>query len=174
MKVAPKPANEQERLQALKSYEILDTLPEKDFDDLTLLASQICQTPIALISLVEEERQWFKSKIGLGGTESSRQDAFCSHAILDNKVLVIPNSLEDDRFYDNPFVTNDPHIRFYAGAPLTTADGHNIGSLCVIDNKPRQISPEQISALESLARQVVGQMELRRSLDLFRDYSFHS
>lgn len=164
MKVAPKPANEQERLQALKSYEILDTLPEKDFDDLTLLASQICQTPIALISLVEEERQWFKSKIGLGGTESSRQDAFCSHAILDNKVLVIPNSLEDDRFYDNPFVTNDPHIRFYAGAPLTTADGHNIGSLCVIDNKPRQISPEQISALESLARQVVGQMELRRSL----------
>ncbi len=164
MKVAPKPANENERLQALKSYEILDTLPEKDFDDLTLLASQICQTPIALISLIEEDRQWFKSKVGLNASQSPRKDAFCSHVILENQVLVIPNSLEDDRFNDNPFVINDPNIRFYAGAPLTTADGHKIGSLCVIDNKPRNISPEQIAALESLARQVVGQMELRRSL----------
>lgn len=169
MKVAPKPANEQARIEELKSYEILDTLPEKDFDDLTLLASEICQTPIALITLIEEERQWFKSKVGIDGTETTRRDSFCSHTIIQDQVLVVPDSLKDDRFSDNPFVTNAPNVRFYAGAPLKTEAGHNIGSLCVIDSNPREITSKQMEALQSLARQVVSQMELRRSLRQLRE-----
>lgn len=169
MKAAPKPANEAERLQALKDYEIVDTLPEKDFDDLTLLASQMCQTPIALITLVEEERQWFKSKVGIESQQTSRRDSFCSHTVLQDEVLVVPNSLADDRFFDNPLVTGDPMIRFYAGAPLTTQSGHKLGSLCVIDIKPRELSADQVTGLQSLARQVVSQMELRRSLRLVKN-----
>lgn len=164
MKVAPKPANEEARLEELKSYDILDTLPEKDFDDLTFLASEICQTPMALITLVEEERQWFKSKVGIEGSETSRRDSFCSHTIIQNEVMVVPDSLKDERFADNPLVTAAPHVRFYAGAPLKTAAGHNLGALCVVDNQPRNITTKQMEALQSLARQVVNQMELRRSL----------
>lgn len=164
MKVAQKPSNEQERLQALKSYEILDTVPEKDFDDITLLASQICDVPIALISIVENDRQWFKSKIGMQASETSRQDSFCAHTILQKDTLVVPDSHTDDRFFDNPCVLGEPHIRFYAGAPLVTKDGFTIGSLCIIDQKPREITSSQIKSLESLARQVVNQLELRRSL----------
>ena len=163
MKKAPLPKNESERLQALKDYEVLDTLPEMDFDDFTQIASHICGTPIALISLVDESRQWFKSRHGLDAPETPRDVAFCSHAILQDDVFVIPDSFEDERFHDNPLATGAPDVRFYAGAPLNTPTGQKIGTLCVIDNKPRSISPEQIAALEALARQVINQLELRLS-----------
>lgn len=163
MKIAKIPDNEIERLKDLESYEILDTLPEMDFDDFTKIASYICETPIALISLVDETRQWFKSKHGLDAPETPREVAFCSHAILEDEVFVIPDSFEDERFHDNPLATGAPDVRFYAGAQLRTPSGNKIGTLCVIDNKPRVIGEKQINALEALARQVVNQLELRLS-----------
>jgi PAS domain S-box-containing protein len=165
---APLPPDEEARLNALRRYEILDTAPEQEFDDITLLASHICGTPIAMISLLDENRQWFKSRVGITESETSRDIAFCAHGILQQEVFVVPDALADRRFSDNPLVTGKPAIRFYAGAPLKTADGHAIGMLCVTDAVPRELSPDQTAALQALSRQVVAQLELRHSLAALR------
>jgi GAF domain-containing protein len=161
--IPAKPANEQERLAALRGYEILDTEPEAGFDDLTLLASYVCQTPVALISLVDADRQWFKSKVGVSMTETSRDIAFCASAILQPDVFIVPDTREDERFSQNPLVLSEPKVRFYAGATLMT-DGHALGTLCVVDRVPRELSAEQLEALKALSRQVLAQLELRRNL----------
>jgi hypothetical protein len=162
---APLTANEENRLQVLRRYNILDTAAEKCFDELTQLASVICETPISLISLVDENRQWFKSRVGLDVTETSRDVAFCAHAILEDDILVVEDALTDARFSDNPLVTADPHIRFYAGAPLTVIGGESLGTLCVIDHKPRDLSGRQREGLQVLCQAVVTQLELRRALN---------
>jgi PAS domain S-box-containing protein len=163
MKQPPLPENEAARLEALAGYEILDTPEEAEFDDLTRIAASICGTPIALISLVDADRQWFKSKIGLEASQTPREHAFCARTILQSEPFIVPNALEDERFATNPLVTGDPNIRFYAGAPLITSDGCALGSLCVIDRTPRNLSPEQIEALQALSRQVARLIEMRRS-----------
>src|SRR5512137_1912318 len=144
---APTPSNEAKRLKVLWQYEVLDTVPEEVFDDLTELAARICEAPIALISLVDEKRQWFKSKVGITVTETSRDVSFCAHAINQGSLFVVPDATKDPRFADNPFVVSDPKIRFYAGAPLITPDDQALGTLCVIDKVPRQLRPEQKQAL---------------------------
>jgi GAF domain-containing protein len=156
------PPREAARLEALRQYRILDTAPEQAYDDITSLAAFICGTPIALISLVDVDRQWFKSRVGLDAIETSRDASFCAHAILDEHILVVKDTDKDERFRDNPLVTGAPHIRFYAGAPLRTPDHAQIGSLCVIDHEPGDLTEAQSRTLEALARQVVLQLELRR------------
>ena len=158
------PANEQERLQALRGYEILDTAPAQEFDDLVLLASRICGTPIAMISLVDENRQWFKSKVGTKVIETSRDIAFCAHGILQADVFVVEDATQDERFADNPLVTGGSRVRFYAGAPLLAKGGEALGMLCVNDHIPRAITDEQKQSLQALSRQVVAQLELRRNV----------
>jgi len=158
------PANEQERLQALYEFDILDTLPEKDFDYLTTIASQICDTPISLITLIDSSRQWFKSAYGLCVKETSRDLSFCAHAInTPHKIMVVPDARSDERFADNPFVTEDPQVVFYAGVPLVAEAGYALGTLCIIDSKPRTLSAKQYEALSALSNQVVRLLELRKS-----------
>ena len=158
----PIPKQEARRLQVLWQYEVLDTVPEEVFDDLTNLAAHICEAPVALISLVDENRQWFKSRVGISARETSRDISFCAHAILDDGLLIVPDATKDNRFRQNPLVTGWEKIRFYAGAPLITPDGHALGTLCVLDKKPRTLRPEQKQSLRVLAHHVVSQLELRR------------
>ena len=156
------PADEAARLARLQSYAILDSEPEPAFDDLALLASRICETPIALVSLVDGNRQWFKARVGMERPETPREVSFCAHAIMGDDVLVVPDAAADARFLASPLVTGEPKVRFYAGAPLITPDGHNIGTLCVMDRCARVLAPHQIEALRILSRQAVAQLELRR------------
>jgi two-component system NtrC family sensor kinase len=164
--IAPLPRNESARLEALRQYEVLDSAPEEIFDDITRLAAYICQTPIAVISLIDENRQWFKARIGLGPTETSRDCAFCAHAILEETPMVIPDAMADIRFADNPLVTREPYIRLYAGAPLITPEGFRLGTLCVIDRVSRTLNSEQVAVLRMLANQVMAQLDLRRELSM--------
>jgi PAS domain S-box-containing protein len=161
---APTPENEAERLASLRGLGILDSAPEPAFDELASLAAYICQTPIATISLVDEDRQWFKSRVGWMPVETPRDMAFCAHTILEPDLLVVTDACADQRFANNPLVTSPPRIRFYAGAPLVTAEGHALGSLCVIDHEPRKLSPEQAQALRTLSHQVVAQLRLSKQL----------
>ncbi len=161
--------NDAARVDALQKYAILDSEPEQAFDDLTLLASYVCQTPIALISLVDEDRQWFKAKVGISATETSRNIAFCSTAIQQRDVFVVPDALQDERFRTNPLVVSEPNIRFYAGAPLINEDGYALGTLCVIDRTPRNLAADQEAALKALSRLVLMQMEFRRNLILLKE-----
>jgi GAF domain-containing protein len=156
--------SEDDRIEALRRYRILDTSPEEAFDDLVHAAALVCRTPISLISLVDETRQWFKSKKGIEESELPRESAFCAHAILGTDVLVVSDAFADPRFASNPLVLDTPHIRFYAGAPITTIEGLGLGTLCVIDRVPRTIGPEEARALRGLARQVMIQLELRLTL----------
>ena len=167
------PFNEVARLAALNRYGVLDTPAEQAFDDITTVAAALCNVPIAVITLVDEHRQWFKAVVGLGdATETPRSVAFCAHAILEpDHILEVPDALDDPRFARNPLVLGEPNIRFYAGAPLVSPDGQALGTLCVIDRVPRQLSPRERNALASLARQVVAQLELRH---LVADLSLRS
>jgi PAS domain S-box-containing protein len=163
MSEIPRHPVDEARLQELKSYNILDSMPETDFDDLTALASAICEVPIALISLVDEKRQWFKSHKGLDAEETPIEQSFCAHAILDTtEIMIVEDARDDSRFKDNPLVTGDPHIVFYAGVPLVNEDGFPLGTLCIIDPRKRAITEAQKTALRTLARQVMDKLELKR------------
>lgn len=156
------PETEATRLQILRDYNILDTPSEVEFDDFTLLATLICGTPIAMVSLVDDDRQWFKSRVGLDAAETCRDAAFCAHALHHTEVFIVPDAHKDPRFWDNPLVTGEPFVRFYAGAPLLTQDGYALGTLCVVDRVPRTLIPSQEEALLSLSRLAVGQLESTR------------
>lgn len=170
MKSAEKPINEKERQLALESYDVIGTSEEACYDQLTQLASQICGTKISLVSLIDKNRQWFKSHHGLEATETPRELAFCAHALFDRAVLHVPDSRKDHRFSDNPLVTGEPRVIFYAGAPLIDAQGFALGTLCVIHDKPKKLSKKQLKALEVLAEQVVVQFRLRRELKIKKDF----
>ena len=161
MPAAPIPQNEASRLRTLQRYSVLDSLPEQELDDITELASFICDVPISLISLVDEDRQWFKSTVGLAAEQTDRSASFCAHILADSQTLIVEDTFADDRFSANPLVLGAPGIRFYAGAPLVAPNGHVLGSLCVIDTKPRSLSPRQVKALEALSRQVMTVFESR-------------
>ncbi|KVV15189.1 ATP-binding protein [Flavobacterium sp. TAB 87] len=154
--------NEEERMKSLESYAILDTLSETEFDNLTFLAAQICDTPISLVTFIDNDRQWFKSRIGLNVFQTPRDYAFCTHAInKPNDVFIVPDSREDERFFDNPVVIGEPNVVFYAGVPLVTEKGLPLGTLCVIDQIPRELTPNQIISLKALANQTLKLLELR-------------
>lgn len=167
----PPPDTDARRAAALRRLAVLDTLPEQAYDDIVHLASQLCGTPIALVSLVDDDRQWFKARVGLAAAETPRDVSFCAHAISQQdpgRVFEVPDAAADRRFRANPLVTGDPGIRFYAGAPLVTEDGAAVGTLCVIDRRPRELTPEQAHTLKVLSRSVVAQMELRQQADALR------
>lgn len=170
MKIAPLPANEQERLAELRKYNILDTEPETAFDSMVQLAAYICQVPIAAISLIDEHRQWFKAIVGVDAKETPRDVAFCAHTILQDGPMVVPNALDDERFFDNPLVAGGLNIRFYAGVPLVTSSGFRLGTLCVIDQKQRELTQEQLDAVRTLADSVMAHMDLRLSHKQIRKY----
>jgi diguanylate cyclase (GGDEF)-like protein len=164
MRSARLPENERERLRELERYRILDTLPEQAYEDLVKIAAGICGTPMALVSLIDHERQWFKARTGIDAPETPRDIAFCAHAINQpDELFIVQDARVDERFSDNPLVTEDPNIRFYAGAPLVTPSGYALGTLCVIDREPRELEPFQIEAMRGLSRQVVALFELRRA-----------
>ncbi len=156
------PPDEARRLANLRQYDLLDTAPEPVLDDLTALAAHICDTPIALISVIDEKRQWFKSRVGLSVSETPRDISFCAHTILQPDLVMVPDAALDARFAGNPLVTGEPRIRFYAGVPLLTGEGRALGTLCVIDRQPRELTPLQQEALRVLTRQAMAQLELRR------------
>ena len=160
-------SNEAKRLDALWRYQVLDSAAEEMFDDIIHAASAICGTPIALMSLVDKDRQWFKSRVGLDVAETPRELAFCAHTILSDKILIVEDATADERFSNNPLVTSAPNIRFYAGAPLIDREGNALGSLCVIDREPRRLNAVQTGALSALSRTIIHLLELRRmSTDL--------
>jgi len=161
--------NEAARVEALHKYAILDTEPEQAFDDLVLLASFVCKTPMAMISLVDEDRQWFKSKVGISVSETPREIAFCATAIQQPDVFVVPDTLKDERYRNNPLVVSEPNVRFYAGAPLIDEDGNALGTICVVDRVPREFVPDQQAALKALSRLVLAQLEFRRNLILLKE-----
>lgn len=179
MPSAPIPAFEAERLSSLRNLRILDTAPEAAFDDLTVLASLICQTPIAVVTLIDADRQWFKSRVGLTQEETPRSIAFCAHTILEQDLLIVQDALEDKRFSDNPVVTSQPFVRFYAGMPLVSPEGYAVGALCTIDLVPRTLSDEQMDALRILGRQAATHFQLRQShmrlreMEALRDATVH-
>lgn len=163
MEIGKIPKNEEERIRALHDYNILYTDFDKQYDEIVNLVSYICETPIAVISLVDTDKQWFKAKVGVEARETSRDIAFCAHAINLENTLIVNDTLKDKRFYDNPLVTQDPNIRFYAGAQLKTKNGHVLGALCAIDKKPRELNQKQLDALNILSNQVITMLELRKS-----------
>ncbi len=163
MKAAPIPANESQRLASLYDYNLLDSLPEEEYDNITRIASEICHVPMSLITLLDADRQYFKSKIGIEGTGTDRDSSFCGHAILHpNDMFIVADPSKDERFHDNPYVTGAPYVGFYAGVPLVNEDGYALGTLCVLDNKPKELTKEQKETLQALAKQVVAYFELRK------------
>ncbi|MCH8494185.1 MAG: GAF domain-containing protein [Balneolales bacterium] len=164
MKKPPEPANEKERLESLHSYGILDTEPESEFDDIVKIAKHITGTPLALITFVDKDRQWFKSSIGIDDKETPRDIAFCAYAIHQSDTMVVTDPTTDERFATNPLVTSLPHIRFYAGSPLMTPDGHGLGTLCVVDTKERELSSEQLEVLEALRNEVMRKLERNKEI----------
>jgi len=163
------PSTEAARLAALDRYAILDSEPEQSFDDLVTLAAHVCQTPMATLSLVDDHRQWFKSKLGVEVKETPRECSICAHAIQQRDLFIVSDTLEDPRFRENPLVTGEPYIRFYAGTPLVNEDGFALGTLCVLDREPRQLDAEQKEAINALGRLALRQMELRMNLQLLKD-----
>ena len=165
---APLPEDERARIENLREFKVLDTEPEEVFDEITRLAALISQTPTALITFVDSDRQWFKSHFGFDVRETTRDLSFCAHAILQEGPTVVRDALDDERFRDNPLVTGEPYIRFYAGAPLVTTEGFVLGTLCVIDRRPRDLEEGQIKALQALSRVVIALFESRRERNFLR------
>jgi GAF domain-containing protein len=163
------PNKEAARVAALNRYAILDSEPEQSFDDLVILASHICKTPMALLTLVDDHRQWFKSRVGVDVQETPLELSICAHAIQQNDLFIVSDTLEDARFRDNPLVVGDPHIRFYAGSPLVNEDGFALGTLCVVDRQPRELDKDQKEALAAVSRLALRQMELRANLQMLKD-----
>ena len=175
MPAAQQPDNEAKRLNALNEYKILGTKPEQSYDDITKIASSVCSTPIALLSLIDVDRQWFKSKVGVDIKETPRDWSFCAHAIHSSDPLIVPDALMDDRFRDNPLVCGDPKIRLYAGFPLENSEALRMGTLCVIDRVPRQLNDKECGVMKALARQVVSFLELRKkSINLIESFCAHT